>query len=144
MYLQPVPQAIQPSLQQALNALCSELGCDKRFLVSRAGIKVKQWSQRDNNKAAQAPAAFIGRVTLGDMVIKSGKDWDRIAEKEGIIAFEMEGAGIWEPYLVIEGIGDYADCHKDKKWEDFAAAIAEKTGRQLTRQSEVGQRQNTG
>jgi purine-nucleoside phosphorylase len=35
--------------------------------------------------------------------MKSGEDRDRIAEKEGVIAFEMEGAGIWEaPCTIIK------------------------------------------
>jgi hypothetical protein len=58
--------------------------------------------------------------------MKSGEDRDRIAKTKGVIAFEMEGAGIWEevPCLIIKGVCDYADCHKNKKWQNFAAATA--------------------
>jgi hypothetical protein len=75
---------------------------------------------------AQAPAVFVGRVASGDMVVKSGEDRDRMAEEEGMIAFEMEGAGIWEkvPCLLVKGICDYSDSHKNKKWQNFAAATA--------------------
>jgi hypothetical protein len=43
--------------------------------------------EQNNDKAAQAPAIFIRRVVSGDMVVKSGEDRDRIAEKEGVIVF---------------------------------------------------------
>ncbi|KAL2199556.1 hypothetical protein P885DRAFT_29928, partial [Corynascus similis CBS 632.67] len=59
-------------------------------------------------------------------VIKSGEHRDQIARAKGIIAFEMEGAGVAEeiPCVVIKGVCDYADCHKNKKWQNFAAATA--------------------
>jgi hypothetical protein len=94
--------------------------------VSRESLTEKRELEQDNDKAAQAPAIFIGRVASGDMVMESGEDRDRIAEKEDVIAFEMEGAGIWEevPCLVVKGVCDYSDCHKNKKWQNFAAATA--------------------
>ncbi|EJT69955.1 hypothetical protein GGTG_12132 [Gaeumannomyces tritici R3-111a-1] len=38
----------------------------------------------------------------------------------------MEGAGAWKevPCIVVKGICDYADSHKNKEWQDFAAATA--------------------
>lgn len=58
--------------------------------------------------------------------MKCGLDRDRIAREEGIIAFEMEGAGIWEeiPCIIVKGVCDYADSHKNKAWQNFAAATA--------------------
>jgi nucleoside phosphorylase len=83
--------------------------------VSRESLTEKRELEQDNDKAAQAPAIFIGRVASGDMVMESGEDRDRIAEKEDVIAFEMEGAGIWEvPCLVVKGVCDYSDCHKTR------------------------------
>jgi hypothetical protein len=59
--------------------------------------------------------------------MKSGEDRDDIATRDGVIAFEMEGAGVWENFpasLVIKGVCDYADSHKSKKWQNYAAATA--------------------
>jgi nucleoside phosphorylase len=59
--------------------------------------------------------------------MKSGEDRDYIAARDGVIAFEMEGAGVWENFpgsLVIKGICDYADSHKSKRWQGYAAATA--------------------
>jgi nucleoside phosphorylase len=38
----------------------------------------------------------------------------------------MESAGLWEdlPCIVVKGVCDYADSHKNKEWQDFAAATS--------------------
>lgn len=43
-----------------------------------------------------------------------------------VMAFEMEGAGMWQnlPTVVIKGVCDYADSHKSKEWQKYAAATA--------------------
>jgi len=58
--------------------------------------------------------------------MKSGEDRDQIAAKENVIAFDMEGAGVWDilPCLIIKGVCDYADSHKDKRWQNYAAVSA--------------------
>jgi hypothetical protein len=44
----------------------------------------------------------------------------------GIICFEVEAAGLMDnfPCLVIRGICDYSDTHKNKNWQPYAAATA--------------------
>ncbi|KAL3489691.1 hypothetical protein BJX62DRAFT_238819 [Aspergillus germanicus] len=56
----------------------------------------------------------------------TGKGRDVIAKKEQVIGFEMEGAGVWEtlPCILVKGVSDYADSHKSKDWQLFAAASA--------------------
>jgi nucleoside phosphorylase len=58
--------------------------------------------------------------------MKSARDRDMITEKESVIAFEMEGAGVWEylPCIIVKGVCDYADSHKNKIWQGYAAAAA--------------------
>jgi nucleoside phosphorylase len=43
-----------------------------------------------------------------------------------VICFEMEAAGLMDsfPCLVVRGICDYADSHKNKVWQPYAAATA--------------------
>ena len=87
---------------------CEQIQCDEQELVPRA-----RQSQPFN------PVIHFG--------LKSGEDRDDIATRDGVIAFEMEGAGMWENFpssLVIKGICDYADSHKSKKWQNYAAATA--------------------
>lgn len=79
-----------------------------------------------SSEEAQAPAIHLGAIASGDTVLKSGRDRDEIAQKESVIAFEMEAAGIWEeiPCIAVKGVCDYADSHNNGKWQDFAAATA--------------------
>ncbi|KAK4039162.1 hypothetical protein C8A01DRAFT_16801, partial [Parachaetomium inaequale] len=62
----------------------------------------------------------------GDAVMRSSEYRDQIASEHNVIAFEMEGAGVWDeiPCIVIKGICDYADSYKSKVWQPFAAATA--------------------
>ncbi|KAH7201437.1 hypothetical protein DER44DRAFT_443222 [Fusarium oxysporum] len=96
---------------------CEQLGCNGELVLRNrletAGIH-------------PAPAVHFGLMASGNSVMKSGEDRDRIAVQEGVIGFEMEGAGVWDsfPCIVIKGACDYADSHKDKGWQRYAAATA--------------------
>ncbi|KAM0267118.1 hypothetical protein ACHAQH_010123, partial [Verticillium albo-atrum] len=69
----------------------------------------------------------------GDMVVRCGEDRERLFERHKVVGFEMEGAGLWGelPCLVVKGVCDYADSHKNKGWQDFAAATAAATAKML-------------
>ncbi|KFA56004.1 hypothetical protein S40293_04024 [Stachybotrys chartarum IBT 40293] len=110
----------------AEKASCESLlchNCDDRYIIRRERL-AQALSQ--SPVAVPKPAVHIGAIASGDKVMKSGGDRDRIARNEGIIAYEMEGAGVWDHYpcLIIKSICDYADCHKGKMWQDYAAATA--------------------
>ena len=51
---------------------------------------------------------------------------DKLAEENGVLCFEMEAAGLMNhfPCLVIRGICDYSDTHKNKEWQGYAAMAA--------------------
>lgn len=74
------------------------------------------------------PVVHVGTVACGSGVIRSAKFRDMIAQtdREKPIAFEMEGIGAWDvfPTLIIKGACDYADSHKTKVWQHYAAAVA--------------------
>ncbi|KAM3560909.1 hypothetical protein ARSEF4850_003462 [Beauveria asiatica] len=65
--------------------------------------------------------------------MKSAEDWDRISAEHGIIASEMEGTGVWDaiPCMVVKVICDFSDSHKNKSWQDHAAATVAAVGRAL-------------
>lgn len=112
--------------EDALNATCEELGCEEHYFVERERLHEKEELELNSSEEAQAPSIHLGAVASGDTVLKSGRDRDEIAQNEGVIAFEMEAAGIWGeiPCIIVKGVCDYADSHKNKKWQDFAAATA--------------------
>ncbi|RGP81006.1 pfs domain-containing [Fusarium longipes] len=102
---------------------CTDLNCD----TSKSIIRQRQRDMIERNHNMQnsySPVVHIGKFASGDKVMKSGEDRDEIASIEEIIAFEMEGAGVWDnmPCIIIKGVCDYADSHKDKRWQGFAAA----------------------
>jgi nucleoside phosphorylase len=69
----------------------------------------------------------VGAVGSADTVMKSGVHRDAVAKRERVIAFEMEGAGVYEEIksvVVIKAVCDYADSHKHKRWQKYAAMTA--------------------
>ncbi|KAF3315812.1 hypothetical protein TWF173_003008 [Orbilia oligospora] len=79
------------------------------------------------------PAIFYGTIGSGNLVIKDGLTRDRLANQHNIICFEMEAAGLVSqlPCLVVRGICDYADSHKNKIWQEYAAAAAAAYAKEL-------------
>lgn len=71
-------------------------------------------------------ASSVSRLQIAsrDTVLRSAEHRDRISKETEALAFEMEGAGVWEvvPALVVKGVCDHADPHKDKSWQNYAAA----------------------
>lgn len=68
-----------------------------------------------------------GTIASGNQVIRDGRTRDKLSsELGGILCFEMEAAGLMNnfPCLVIRGICDYSDSHKNKTWQPYAAATA--------------------
>lgn len=98
------------------NKICDQSGCNGSVITR----------SRTHTGGNPVPAIHFGLIASGDSVMKSGEDRDRIAKEEGVIAFEMEGSGVWDtlPCLVIKGACDYADSHKSKMWQRYAAATA--------------------
>ncbi|PNP74399.1 hypothetical protein FNYG_12448 [Fusarium nygamai] len=118
----------------APKASCMDIGCDPSQLVQR---------RRASNLPAGAdyvPQLFMGRIGSGNTVLKSGIHRDSFAARHGIIAYEMEGAGMWEtiPCIVVKGICDYADTHKKKDWQDYASATAASVAKAIVERYPLG------
>ncbi|KAL7934423.1 nucleoside phosphorylase domain-containing protein [Trichoderma chlorosporum] len=109
--------------EKAICSSCEDLGCDEKYLVARHQLAT---NRLPSQIGGEEPSIHIGAVASGDTAMKSGGDRDHIAKNEGIIAFEMGGAGVWEevPCIIVKGVCDYADSHQNKKWQVFAAATA--------------------
>lgn len=120
--------------ETALWTTCEDLGCEEKGLVAdRQRLKEKLKLCQKGDITYQNPNIFFGLVGSGDTVMKSGYDRDRLAAAEDIIAFEMEAAGLWEdvPSLVVKGVFDYGDSHKNKLWHHFSSATAACTARAI-------------
>jgi nucleoside phosphorylase len=74
----------------------------------------------------QDPVVHYGLIASGNSVIKNAILRDELRDRHSIICFEMEAAGLMNvlPVAIIRGISDYADSHKNDKWQHYAAATA--------------------
>jgi nucleoside phosphorylase len=101
------------------NVICAD--CDRKRVILRP------------TRDTEEPEIHYGLIGSGNQVIKHGPTRDRIARELGILCFEMEAAGLMDyfPCLVIRGICDYADSHKNKGWQRYAAATAAAYAKEL-------------
>lgn len=122
-----------PVCEKAINSPCVDLGCNKGPVVTRERLQAKKQAEQDSEAAAQYPTVHIGLVASGDKVMKSATERDSLSKEEGVIAFDMEGAGVWDelPCIIVKGVCDYADSHKNKKWQQFSAATAASAAKAL-------------
>ncbi|KAL7791482.1 hypothetical protein V8C37DRAFT_417037 [Trichoderma ceciliae] len=129
--------AEDPICEESRALDCEQTGCENAYLEPRKRLEQKKALEINSDvKAAQQPSIFIGRFGSGDTIFGSGIYRDYFAHKHQIMAFEMEGAGVWDelPCIIVKGVSDYGDCHKTKnwkEWQNFAAATAASVARGL-------------
>ncbi|EWZ78701.1 hypothetical protein FOWG_17079 [Fusarium oxysporum f. sp. lycopersici MN25] len=101
-------------------------GDDPSTLVVRPG----RTEDEDN------PAIHYGLIASANRLMKDALTRDALAAKKGVLCFEMEAAGLMNhfPCLVIRGICDYSDSHKNKEWQGFAAMMAAAYAKDLLHQ----------
>lgn len=77
-------------------------------------------------RSSSHPVIHYGNIGSANLVVKDSAYRDRLASEYDVLCVEMESAGLMNnfPCLVIRGICDYADSHKNKKWQPYAAAAA--------------------
>ncbi|KAI3587249.1 hypothetical protein IWW34DRAFT_839505 [Fusarium oxysporum f. sp. albedinis] len=76
----------------------------------------------------------FGTIASADTLVRDALFRDNLASKYDVLCFEMEAAGLMNgfPCLVIRGICDYADSHKNDLWQGYAAMAAAAYAKQLT------------
>lgn len=109
---------------------CDECGCDETQRVRR--VDPYEDDQDDSD-----PEPFVmvhsGTIASGELVVKDAQVRDTLAKRHNVLCFETEAAGALTdfPCMVIRGISDYCDSHKNDVWHGFAAAVAAAYARQL-------------
>ncbi|KAF3937177.1 hypothetical protein ABW19_dt0201810 [Dactylella cylindrospora] len=97
--------------------------CDKSNTVSR------------DPRKDSIPAVHYGIIATGDAVIKNAAKREQLREKYNAKCVEMEAAGVLTAIkvgcLVIRGICDYSDTHKNKGWQGYAALTAAAYAKEL-------------
>ncbi|KOC11667.1 hypothetical protein AFLA70_26g004691 [Aspergillus flavus AF70] len=72
------------------------------------------------------PVVHCGLIASGNQVMRDAVTREKLRKKHGVLCFEMEAAGLSNnfPCLVVRGICDYSDSHKNKRWQPYAAAVS--------------------
>ncbi|KAF4549452.1 Hypothetical protein D9617_21g096730 [Elsinoe fawcettii] len=105
----------------ACKTSCVDLKCDSASMVVRC-----ETCRSSRSTCRHDAQIMFGIVGTGDTVFKSGTHRDQESKSHNLIAFAMEAAGPWEylPTIVVKAVCDYADGHKIKEWQHYAAGIA--------------------
>ncbi|KAI3161319.1 hypothetical protein DTO046C5_6555 [Penicillium roqueforti] len=100
---------------------CAE--CDKDYEIDR-----QEWERHDTS-----PVIHYGTIATGSAVVKHAPTRTEIGKTHQAICLEMEAAGLMNafPCLVIRGISDYADSHKNDTWHNYAAVAASACAKEL-------------
>ncbi|KAK0712676.1 Pfs, NACHT and ankyrin domain protein [Lasiosphaeria miniovina] len=89
---------------------------------------------RDARDSAD-PEVHFGIIASGNTLVKDAATRDQIVEYIGgdCLCVEMEAARLMNhfPCLVVQGICDYADSHKNDRWQCYAYATAAAFGKEL-------------
>ncbi|UZP40120.1 hypothetical protein NXS19_007936 [Fusarium pseudograminearum] len=113
---------------------------ESNFIHPRAGSKCSDVCPDSNikprnprTKGQGQPKIHYGLIASGSQLMEDAIARDKIAEKEYVLCFEMEGAGLANhfPCVVIRGICDYSDSHRGRDWQGYAALVAAAYAKQL-------------
>jgi len=86
----------------------------------------------DQKRLPGQPKIHYGSIGSSNTLLREPVSRDLLRDEYRIKAIEMEGSGIatasWMKgtveYLLVRGICDYCDTHKNKVWQGYAAAVA--------------------
>lgn len=110
---------------------CKKCGCEAGERVDRSTDDSDDENiyEEDDNWLT----VHRGTIASGELVMRDGQQRDTLAQSDKILCFEMEAAGALNdfPCLVVRGISDYSDSHKNDKWHGYAAAVAAAYAREL-------------
>lgn len=120
----PASYSHQETSDTHKDSVCKD--CDQKYLIPRAP---------DTNRVKDEPVIHRGLIASGNGVMKDAVKRDKWGAEHDVLCFEMEAAGLQDdsPFLVIRGICDYADSHKNKRWQPYAAGVAAAYAKELLR-----------
>lgn len=116
------PDVIHPDSLDGCSDVCSN---DPAYLVPRT---IRGEDEDD-------PVIHYGLIASANTLVKDALVRDQLSASMDILCFEMEAAGLMNhfPCLVIRGICDYSDTHKNIEWQGFAAMMAAAYAKDLLR-----------
>lgn len=115
-----------------------EKGCLEIESATRPGISEDSKSGLRNYEKGHTymrsddhPYVHVGTIGSASILLKDAAFRDTLSKDHGLIAFEMEGAGVAIAaatfglgYLNVRGICDYGDNEKNDDWQRYASVCA--------------------
>lgn len=100
-----------------------------------------EWEVVREEREEDGPQTHYGIIASGNSVLKHGATRDQLGQETGALCFEMEAAGLMQdfPCIVIRGICDYSDSHKNKQWQGYAALAASSFAKEFLKYVPRGQ-----
>jgi nucleoside phosphorylase len=150
-----IKQTIDSLLKKSLRSLQQEYGrpqprSDRLYRAEVSHLSVDEETNCEESCGDEAtklvvrhprandadPVVHYGLIASANTLMKDASIRDRLAREKGVLCFEMEAAGLMNqfPCLVIRGICDYSDTHKNKEWQGYAAMTAAAYAKDLLRQ----------
>lgn len=113
---------------------CLNIKLDRLFKIKHAHLSnvmscdgcPVEWEETCIACEDDDPHTYYGTIASGNTVIRYGETREAIRKETGVLCFEMEVVGLMADFLclVICGICDYADSHKNKEWQGYAVLAA--------------------
>lgn len=99
-----------------------ELSCDECCDATVPPIIRRPDREPDGDRIV----VHYGLIASANQLMKDALLRDKLIREHKMLCFEMEAAGLMTnfPCLVIRGISDYSDSHKNDLWQGYAAATA--------------------
>ncbi|KAF6844296.1 kinesin light chain protein [Colletotrichum musicola] len=131
-YRQPAPASDRLYKSFIVHPSISPYGCDVECGNDAACLI----SRHKRDEEDDDPAIHYGLIASGNQLMKDARIRDTLAAERDVLCFEMEAAGLMNhfPCLVIRGIYDYSDSHKNKEWQGYAAMMAAAYAKDLLHQ----------
>lgn len=115
-----------------------DAGTDRLFSCAIPPAEIAHPEDPYRTRRPGLPKVFYGRIGSANTLLRDCKLRDRLRDQYDVRAIEMEGSGVadstWthqQSYLVIRGISDYGDGHKNDLWHGYGAVVAAAFARAL-------------
>jgi nucleoside phosphorylase len=121
-YRRPNPDSDRLYQSQVLHPLNNEASCTGSCGNDASKLIIRPERTEDDDN----PMVHYGLIASGNKLMEDALLRDALIAEKDILCFEMEAAGLMNhfPCLVIRGICDYSDSHKNKEWQGYAAMAA--------------------
>ncbi|RKK84110.1 hypothetical protein BFJ68_g17386 [Fusarium oxysporum] len=118
-----MPEYQRPEEDRLYRAAYEHLGG-----INCATCAISELEKRPSRVTKRAVKVHYGIIASANSVMKNAEERDKYAQGPdlSVLCFEMEAAGLMNnfPCLVIRGICDYSDSHKNDEWHRYAALTA--------------------